>query len=361
MHHGNGTEDIVRKLVPSEEEHPIQTPLFRGSVRAHRHQPWLDEDDADSVLFVSTHGYGRKRPEDPSSEWFYPASGATCGCLPPPPPEAGGAAPPAPGGAFSVLGGAHDASRVVFPAPGEPQVMNVGLGLLGPDNLPSSRLELRDAYRRTILPRVEAFKPDLILISAGFDAHKRDEMNWGYLALLEDDYAWLTRSITGLANKVCNGRVVSMLEGGYRVHGGPLSSFARSVAAHVGALSSGSLEHWDRDEALWESEHENKLSRDLERRRALKAEKERARVAAELEARLATDASARAAMHEYQGGGQAGGGPEGSGPEAAPTSEVSSSGATGPSDSPPAKRSRRGAAPVDYAALAAKLEAEKKE
>ena len=76
-------------------------------------------------------------------------------------------------------------------------------------------------------------QPDLILMSAGFDAHKKDAMNWGYLALLEDDYAWLTKRVVALANKCCGGRVVSMLEGGYQVQGGPLSAFAKSVAAHV--------------------------------------------------------------------------------------------------------------------------------
>ena len=83
-----------------------------------------------------------------------------------------------------------------------------------------------------ILPRLEAFAPDLIVISAGFDAHARDPL--GALNLVETDFAWATRALMDVANKTADGRVVSLLEGGYDLEG-----LARSVAAHVMTLMTG--------------------------------------------------------------------------------------------------------------------------
>jgi acetoin utilization deacetylase AcuC-like enzyme len=87
----------------------------------------------------------------------------------------------------------------------------------------------RDAFDAAILPRLDAFRPDLIVISAGFDAHRLDPL--GHLNLVEADYAWVTRRLMAAAEKSCSGRVVSLLEGGYDLDG-----LSRSVAAHVGAL-----------------------------------------------------------------------------------------------------------------------------
>jgi len=113
-------------------------------------------------------------------------------------------------------------------------ILDVGMPLLEGDSVPGkSRFQWRSAVRRDVLPRIAAFQPDLVLISAGFDAHRKDIINCGYIGLVEEDYAWITRHLVRLANTFCQGRVVSMLEGGYRVHGGIISAFARSVAAHV--------------------------------------------------------------------------------------------------------------------------------
>lgn len=87
----------------------------------------------------------------------------------------------------------------------------------------------RAAFEIAILPRLEAFRPDLIVISAGFDAHRLDPL--GHLNLLEADYAWATRRLMAIADKSCGGRVVSLLEGGYDLDG-----LSRSVAVHVAAL-----------------------------------------------------------------------------------------------------------------------------
>ena len=87
----------------------------------------------------------------------------------------------------------------------------------------------REALRRDWLPALEAFRPELVLISAGFDAHHDDFL--AGLALWEDDYAWITRQLMDVAARHAGGRVVSVLEGGY-----DLESLAHSVRAHVCAL-----------------------------------------------------------------------------------------------------------------------------
>jgi acetoin utilization deacetylase AcuC-like enzyme len=90
----------------------------------------------------------------------------------------------------------------------------------------------REAMETAILPRVDGFRPDLIIISAGFDAHTRDPL--ANLNFLEADYAWATQKLMEIADYRCEGRVVSVLEGGYDLEG-----LARSVAAHVTALMRG--------------------------------------------------------------------------------------------------------------------------
>lgn len=107
-----------------------------------------------------------------------------------------------------------------------------------------SRLQWRSALRDRILPALVEFNPDLILLSAGFDAHKKENVNWGYIALLEQDYEWLVHKLKRVAATCCHGRLVSVLEGGYNFHGRMVSPFARSVAAHCRALVLPSREPW---------------------------------------------------------------------------------------------------------------------
>ncbi len=89
--------------------------------------------------------------------------------------------------------------------------------------------EFREAMEIAVLPQVDKFQPDLIIISAGFDGHARDPL--AHLNLVEADYAWATKKLMDIADKHCNGRVVSTLEGGY-----DLEALASSVAAHMLAL-----------------------------------------------------------------------------------------------------------------------------
>ncbi len=87
----------------------------------------------------------------------------------------------------------------------------------------------RDAVTQQWLPALEAFRPQMIFFSAGFDAHVEDDM--AMLRLVDADYAWVTREIKAVADKYADGRIVSVLEGGYN-----LSALARGVVAHIKVL-----------------------------------------------------------------------------------------------------------------------------
>jgi acetoin utilization deacetylase AcuC-like enzyme len=101
-------------------------------------------------------------------------------------------------------------------------------------NMPMPASTKGDVVRKMItetwLPRLRTFKPELILISAGFDAHREDDL--GQMGLVEDDYVWMTQRLKEIAKESAGGRIVSCLEGGYN-----LSALGRSVVAHVKALA----------------------------------------------------------------------------------------------------------------------------
>jgi acetoin utilization deacetylase AcuC-like enzyme len=101
-------------------------------------------------------------------------------------------------------------------------------------NVPIAPYSRGDVVRAAItdawLPRLEEFKPQMLFISAGFDAHREDDL--GQLGLVEADYAWITSRLVEVAERHANGRIVSCLEGGYN-----LSALARSVAAHLRVLA----------------------------------------------------------------------------------------------------------------------------
>ncbi|WP_332776719.1 histone deacetylase family protein [Polaromonas sp.] len=130
---------------------------------------------------------------------------------------------------------------------GDPRVLMVGLfqhpfypysGTEHPAanmlNLPvpayTKGMAIREMIEAAWLPRLEAFKPEMIFISAGFDAHRDDDL--GQLGLTEQDYAWITQRIKDVARRHAKGRIVSSLEGGYN-----LQALARSVEAHIRVLA----------------------------------------------------------------------------------------------------------------------------
>jgi acetoin utilization deacetylase AcuC-like enzyme len=89
--------------------------------------------------------------------------------------------------------------------------------------------EFRAAFDEVILPALDRFRPELLMISAGFDAHRRDPL--ASLALDEDDFAWATQALADIARRHSGGRIVSLLEGGY-----DLTALAASAATHVRVL-----------------------------------------------------------------------------------------------------------------------------
>jgi acetoin utilization deacetylase AcuC-like enzyme len=117
----------------------------------------------------------------------------------------------------------------LYPGTGGRSETGVGNIVNAPLRPMAGSAEFRTAMNELILPALEDFRPDLVMISAGFDAHRADPL--AQLNLVEADYTWVTERLLECAGRHCRGRVVSSLEGGY-----DLEALAASAAAHVGAL-----------------------------------------------------------------------------------------------------------------------------
>ena len=118
----------------------------------------------------------------------------------------------------------------LYPGTGAADETGVGNVVNAPLPPGGGGAEMRDAYAGRILPAMRAFKPQLVMISAGFDAHRDDplaNLNW-----LPEDFDWVTGEICGVAADCCDGRVVSTLEGGYDLDG-----LRESCRAHLDALN----------------------------------------------------------------------------------------------------------------------------
>ncbi|MGN6337363.1 histone deacetylase family protein [Mycobacterium sp.] len=120
----------------------------------------------------------------------------------------------------------------LFPGTGAVRETGVGNIFNAPLAPGDGGTELRAAFRDRIMPALQAFSPELIIVSAGFDAHERDPL--GSLRMTAADFAWVTRELMASAEKLCDGRLVAVLEGGYDLQG-----LADSVTAHVGELLKG--------------------------------------------------------------------------------------------------------------------------
>ena len=133
----------------------------------------------------------------------------------------------------------------LYPGTGDVQETGVGNIFNAPLRAGDGGEQFREAMSSVILPALDAFGPDLVIISAGFDAHHRDPL--GSLQLTEEDFAWATLKLMETADIHCGGRVVSVLEGGYDLQG-----LAASVGIHVQALMRGNAgelpEEMDDDE-----------------------------------------------------------------------------------------------------------------
>ena len=117
----------------------------------------------------------------------------------------------------------------LYPGTGAREETGAGNIVNAPLRPNAGSADFRKAYEETVLPALEKFAPELVLISAGFDAHKLDPL--ANLALEADDYAWITAKLVELASRHAQGRVVSSLEGGYS-----LTALRESTVAHVTAL-----------------------------------------------------------------------------------------------------------------------------
>ena len=198
VHHGNGTEEIVQMLKGKPFKHSIQTENMGTFInKQYKRLNWLDFDDAKNVLFVSTHLYFEDNPKI-----FYPYTGGLDNNTP--------------------------KEDEIYPG----GILNIPFGTKN-----NNPLEYRNVFNAKLVPRMNKFKPDLIMISAGFDGHEYEYINKGKMKLNEFDFAYITQQIQMLANKHCNGRVVSVLEGGYNVSTGLVSSFAQSVFFHARFLN----------------------------------------------------------------------------------------------------------------------------
>jgi acetoin utilization deacetylase AcuC-like enzyme len=118
----------------------------------------------------------------------------------------------------------------LYPGTGHPGETGCGNVLNLPLAPGDGSAAFRAAWREQGLPRVADFRPDLVLVSAGFDGHLRDPL--GQLQLQDDDYGWITTELREIAERLCDGRIVSLLEGGY-----DLDALASAAAAHVGVLA----------------------------------------------------------------------------------------------------------------------------
>lgn len=126
----------------------------------------------------------------------------------------------------------------LYPGTGDVQETGVGNIFNAPLRAGDGSEQFREAMNSVILPALDVFTPDLVIISAGFDAHHRDPL--GSLQLTEEDFAWITLRIMEAAEVHCGGRVVSVLEGGYDLQG-----LAASAGIHVQALMRGNAGEFD--------------------------------------------------------------------------------------------------------------------
>ncbi|CDW86211.1 histone deacetylase [Stylonychia lemnae] len=212
VHHGNGTQEIVEALLPKKFVVKYNTPFSELQETQYQCRPWLDLEDAKNVLFCSVHLFQVSDHEIK----FYPGTGD------------------------SEENTKNDNS--IYPG-----------GVLNVPMTPRRAYGYKwmSRFQKVVFPRLLEFNPDFILISAGFDAHERDHLNHSDKAstsINEFQYQWVTENLQKIANKCCEGRMVSVLEGGYNTNAGPISPLAQSVKYHVRALLRTSNEKYNLNE-----------------------------------------------------------------------------------------------------------------
>ena len=185
IHDGNGTADCIRNLVPHKEKLPLPESWAPREISSFA--PWLNTNDAENVLFSSIHLF--------DGNDFYPGSGAasesTSNIINVP--------------LDRIMTAKQKQNAQARHARGDPPTkQELALMQKGSD-------QFRKRVSEILIPTLDAFRPDLIFFSAGFDGHFLDF----YHVLTEDDYAWLTEQVGSIAAKHAQGRMISLLEGGY--------------------------------------------------------------------------------------------------------------------------------------------------
>jgi len=179
------------------------SPLLRLN---RSYKPWRGEKDGENVLFISIHAFGEK-----GDYLFYPGTGGS--------------------NRRERVKRAIEAARSDDDQFKEPLIYNCPL------DAPTGSMKYRTELIENVLPILRLFGPDIVFMSAGFDGHADDDMNIGMCSITEDDYAFITKSVQEVANECCQGRLISVLEGGYAVHQQITSPFAQSGLSHVRALT----------------------------------------------------------------------------------------------------------------------------
>ena len=198
IHHGNGTEEIIQMLnYKTFKKNYIYDEICSFTTEHTEQINWLDFDDAKNILFISTHIYDEDNPNS-----FYPYSGG--------------------------IEDNTSKDNNIYPG----GIFNI------PFNLKKNlSYEYRNVLRAKIIPRLYKFRPDIIFLSAGFDGHENEIINQHNMVLNEFDYAFITQQIQLVANRFCNGKLISVLEGGYNISTGLISSFAQSIFTHARFLN----------------------------------------------------------------------------------------------------------------------------
>jgi acetoin utilization deacetylase AcuC-like enzyme len=186
VHHGNGTQACVLNTKPTQRAESFACAGGALQITSTDYKPWLSLSDSENIFFGSIHGFGADAPPpDPASKKKTSEAGS----------EAAGGA----GQFYPGSGGPVDQATA-------PAVLN------SPVALRTSSEEWRRQMTIKLLSPLAAFSPDLVIVSAGFDAHAHDPLEAG--ALLDHDFEWMTAELVGLAEACCDGRLVSVLEGG---------------------------------------------------------------------------------------------------------------------------------------------------
>lgn len=195
VHHGNGTQELIKNLTGNNKIKFKKESMF-GNYQAEINicTPWLNFEDKKEILFISLHGYDDSNPNN-----FYPCSG-------------------------NEKENTKVTDDDIFPG----GILNIPLNK-------SSKYSpnYRNEFREKALMRLHLFKPDFILVSAGFDGHENEDINGNYSRINEFDYSFIMKELINIANLYGDGKILSILEGGYNIHKGIISSFSQSITSHM--------------------------------------------------------------------------------------------------------------------------------